>query len=338
MAEALYHPTLGYYNRVGSQRWGREGDYRTSPERSELFAATFARYFVSLYEKLGRPPELRIVEIGAGNGLFAVGVLETLKKDFADLFELTHYAVIETSESSRSAAAEELEAFDRQVEFCVLDDLESLDPGIVFTNELLDAFPVHRLTIHDGNLQELFVCLDPEGNFKWVTGEPSQQIQELCGEHLPPLAEDQIVELNSGIHDWFKSIAAKLRSGYVVTVDYGAGATDLYSAHLRPRGSLRAFRRHEFVDNILSAPGEYDITSTVDWTYVESEGKQQGFEVDQFMQLDKFLMQVGILDELEARLTNASTEAERSALTTSAREMILPGGMAATFQVMVQKR
>lgn len=338
MAEALYHPTLGYYNRVGNQRWGREGDYRTSPERSELFAATFAHYFVSLYEKLGRPPELRLVEIGAGNGLFAAKVLETLKKDFADLFKVTRYVVIEASQDSRSIAAEELEAFNRQVEFRTLDDLAPLDPGIVFTNELLDAFPVHRLTIHEGHLQELFVCLDTEGNFNWVADEPSQEVREICGEHLPPLAEDQIVELNSGIHDWFKSIAAKLRSGYLVTVDYGARASELYSADLRPRGSLRAFRRHEFVDNILSAPGEYDITSTVDWTYVESEGKQYGFEVDQFMQLDMFLMQVGILDELEARLTNASTEAERSALTTSAREMILPGGMAANFQVMVQKR
>ena len=79
MEAALYHPTFGYYNRADLQRWGREGDYRTSPERSDLFAATFARYFVGLYEQLNRPEEFTIVEVGGGDGHFAAGVLETMR-------------------------------------------------------------------------------------------------------------------------------------------------------------------------------------------------------------------------------------------------------------------
>src|SRR6266699_1779676 len=82
MEVALYHPTGGYYCRSDRKRWGREGDYRTSPERSELFAATFARYFASLYDELHRPAEWTIVEMGAGDGSFARGLLQSLQDFF----------------------------------------------------------------------------------------------------------------------------------------------------------------------------------------------------------------------------------------------------------------
>ena len=80
MKAALYDPAGGYYRRPDLQRWGREGDYRTSPERSELFAATFARYFAKLYSELQQPEDWTIVECGVGNGSFAAGVLHTPRK------------------------------------------------------------------------------------------------------------------------------------------------------------------------------------------------------------------------------------------------------------------
>ena len=82
MESALYDPSAGYYRRSDRQRWGREGDYRTSPECSPLFAATFARYFAALYETLNRPSRWTIVEIGTGSGEFAEGVPETLQSRF----------------------------------------------------------------------------------------------------------------------------------------------------------------------------------------------------------------------------------------------------------------
>ena len=74
MTAALYDEAGGYYNRSDLERWGRAGEYRTSPERSELFAATFARYFAKLYDQLQHPREWAIVEIGPGAGDFAAGV------------------------------------------------------------------------------------------------------------------------------------------------------------------------------------------------------------------------------------------------------------------------
>jgi SAM-dependent MidA family methyltransferase len=75
MKEALYHETDGYYMRAGTQIWGRRGDYRTSPETSELFAATFARYVSGLFKELGNPGRFHFIECGPGDGSFAEGLL-----------------------------------------------------------------------------------------------------------------------------------------------------------------------------------------------------------------------------------------------------------------------
>src|SRR2546421_5633466 len=143
MRMALYDEHEGYYCRADRQKWGRAGDYRTSPERSSLFAATFARYFAQLYDQLGRPQEWTIVDVGAGDGHFASRVLQTFQNSFPSVFAATRYVIDEAGSYSRSLARERLKAFGgfaSRVEFRAFDDIE-IDPGIVFSNELLDAFP-----------------------------------------------------------------------------------------------------------------------------------------------------------------------------------------------------
>src|SRR5690348_14146378 len=98
MAAALYDPSFGYYQRRDLERWGREADYRTSAERSELFAATFARYFARLYEELGSPARWAIIEGGAGEGHFAQRMLRSLAEEYPDVFEATRYFIDEISE------------------------------------------------------------------------------------------------------------------------------------------------------------------------------------------------------------------------------------------------
>jgi len=339
MNAALYHPTLGYYNRSDLKRWGREGDYRTSPERSELFAATFARYFVNLYERMGRPAKFTIVEMGAGNGKFAAGVLGKLQKDFRFVFDILHYVVVEASDDATQSTAEELNGFHGHVHFVDSSDIPLIQSGIVFSNELLDAFAVHRVKSIEGQLKELYVGLNASGQFVWLADDlSSEEVRRYCDANLPTLLDGQVVEVNLSIEGWLQLLAERFVSGYLVSVDYGAEANVLYNASVRREGTLRAFSRHEFVDDVLSAPGEYDITSTVNWTHVKAEGEKRGFAVDEFAPLDKFLMNVGVLDELERGLNMAVNEGARSSLTTAAREMILPGGMASSFQVLVQRK
>src|SRR5215217_6655430 len=128
MKAALYDPAGGYYQRADLQRWGREGDYRTSPERSELFAATFARYFANLYHELKRPEQWTIVECGAGDGRFAAGVLRTLADRFPAVFAATRYVIHDVSENARCRAQKRLVDFDDRVQFC--SDLPSIYSGI----------------------------------------------------------------------------------------------------------------------------------------------------------------------------------------------------------------
>ena len=318
MKAALYDETGGYYRRLDLERWGREGDYRTSPERSKLFAATFARYFASLYEELRRPPAWTIVEIGGGRGDFAAGALRALQDHFRVVFDATRYVPIETNEE--------------------LEDLSPIKPGIFFSNELLDAFPIHRLIQTNDGLLELYVSVENE-RFVWSTGPLSTPaLSEFCREYSVELEPDQIIEVNLAIDDWLKAVAAKLESGFLITVDYGAESCDLYDVALRPQGTLRAFSRHNFVDDVLAQPGDYDITSSVNWSQVQAAGARVGFETVTFAQQDRFLLDAGLLKELEREMNKTTSDADKLTLSAGAREMILPGGMGSSFQVLVQKR
>ena len=334
MQAALYDPQSGYYQRADRERWGRAGDYRTSPERSVLFAATFARYFARLYEEIGQP--WTIVECGAGGGDFAAGVLETLARQFPAIFEATRYVVVDISDDALRRARLRLVEFSDRVRFC--SDWDQISNGIVFSNELLDAFPVHRVVQTDEGLRELYVTVDASGGFAWSNGPLSTpRLSEFCREYAIQLEVGQTIEINLEIDDWFARVARKLANGFVITVDYGAESGELYDATVRPHGTLRGFRRHEFVDDILAHAGECDITASVNWTHVKTVGEHLGLRVVEFASQDKFLLNAGLLAELEYRMSLAGTEAEKARLTTEAREMILPGGMASHFQVLVQE-
>lgn len=331
MKASLYDPAAGYYRRSDLKRWGREGDYRTSPERSELFAATFARYFARLYDELGRPPDWTIVECGAGDGRFAEVVLRSS--------DATRYVVCDSSPDALQRARERLREFAGRVEFCSEVELPHVEHGVFFSNELFDAFPVHRLVKKHGELQEMYVTVDVNNEFVWATGSLSTpRLSEFCRAHSIELREGQLIEVNLEISDWLTNVSSRLERGFVITVDYGAEAEALYDPALRPSGTLRAFSKHGFVDDVLAQPGEYDITSSVNWIQVKFAGEKVGLRAVEFASQDKFLLSAGLLDVLEERLTKIESEAEKLSLTTGAREMILPGGMASSFQVLVQER
>jgi len=337
MKAALYDPLEGYYQRSDRERWGREGDYRTSPERSELFAATFARYFAELYDELERPETWTFVECGAGDGQFAAGALRTLQHQFPACFAATLYVVQDVSNDARRRARERLNEFADRVAFSA--ELPGVKSGIFFANELLDAFPVHRLVNRRGALSEMWVTLGTDDRFAWTTGPLSTlRLQEFCSSYSVDLAEGQIIEINLEIDDWLAQVVQKLSQGFVITVDYGVEAEALYDFTQRPEGTLRGFARHDFVEDVLDQPGECDLTSSVNWTQVKRAGEQLGLQVIDFAAQDKFLLRAGFLEQMEYQLSRAETEAEKMSLTTGAREMILPGGMASSFQVLVQKR
>jgi SAM-dependent MidA family methyltransferase len=340
MEAALYDPLEGYYCRHDRARWGRAGDYRTSPERSPLFAAAFARYFAALYEELGSPHAWTILEAGAGAGHFACGVLETLRRFHPRVFAATRFRIDEASPDARRRAQDRLRPFDDRVEYCRLSETEApIETGIIFSNELLDALPFHRVKLRDGRLFELCVGLADSGEFTWVEREPTTPRLAAYFERARiSLAEGQIAEVNLDAEGWMTRAAHALKRGYIITVDYGAEASELYGAPHRHRGTLRAFHQHRITHDALARPGEQDITATIDWTRIKKVGEECGLRTVNLERQDQFLLRVGLLDQLELMTAETAGEAEAFILRASAREMILPGGLSTSFQVLVQKR
>jgi SAM-dependent MidA family methyltransferase len=345
MAAALYDEHDGYYRRTDLSRWGRAGDYRTSPERTPLFAATFARYFASLHERLGSPSRWTIYEAGAGAYDFAQMALSTLARDFPRVFAATRYVIEEINNSALDAARVKLAPFLDRVEFRSFDDSEAassnegMSEGVVFSNELIDALPVHRVVLRDGRLRELCVGLDAHENFTWVEREPTTpRLAERFARFEISLSEGQRAEVNLACEEWLARAASMLARGFVVTVDYGATASELYDPRLRFDGTLRAFHAHALSEDLLARPGERDLTATINWTQLERAGRDAGLETVVFERQDKFLLRAGALDQLESMCARAENDGERASLRTGAREMILPGGMGESFQVLVQKK
>jgi SAM-dependent MidA family methyltransferase len=340
MEAALYDERGGYYVRRGAERWGRAGDYRTAPERSTLFAATFARYFSSLHEELGRPCPFHILESGGGAGRFAHGLLNTLRRDAPELFDSLRYIFDEAGADSRERAAALLSPFADRVEFRRASDVgRTLDAAVVFSNELLDAFPVHRVTMRDRSLLEVYVGIDDNGHFIFDEDEPSTpRLAEHFRQWGVTLDEGQTAEVNLDAGEWMRRAAAAIGRGFIVTVDYGDEAAALYGAPHRREGTLRAFRRHELIEDLLSDPGEQDLTTTVNWTQLIAEGEAAGLKTLLLERLDAFLLRAGLIEQLELESTRAANEADVASLRLDAREMILPGGMASHFQVLIQRR
>lgn len=353
MAAALYDERGGYYTRADIERWGRAGDYRTSPERTPLFAATFARYFAKLHEELESPNSFTLIEAGGGAGRFARVVLDTLRRDAPKLFDSLRYVFDEAGADSRARAAALLAPHAGRIEFRSIRDLTGdtqnstsetrhpTTPGafVVFSNELLDALPVHRVRMRSGSLRELYVVEGERGGFAWEEREPSTP---LLAEHFArlgvTLAEGQFAEVNLEAEEWIARVASLGGVGFVVTVDYGDDARALVNAPHRREGTLRAFSGHRFVEDPLANPGARDLTTTVNWTQVVAAGERAGLKTIALERLDAFLLSAGVVEQLERETALATGEAERSALRLGARELVLPNGMAASFQVLVQKK
>ena len=336
MQTALYDERAGYYLRSRT-RQGRAGDYRTAPEISPLFGRVFARYFVKEYFDLGEPGEFTIIEVGAGAGAFAHAVLQTLQTEFPRIFEVTHYFIDEISGAARSQAADKLADFKERIQFRSLAAIDQpLPHGIIFSNELLDAFPVNRLIGRNGKLLELYVGLNADDDFAWIEGDLSFAMAVYSARSRLHLDEGQIYEANPSAESFIRTAAEKLRRGLIVTVDYGATTSELL--HNRPQGTLRAFHKHRFVDDVLAHPGAHDLTTTVDWTPIEDAGSACGLETLRRQRLDQFLIAEGALDLLTVTANEISDPVELFNFNAHARELILPNGMAASFQVLVQSK
>lgn len=221
MEMALYDPMHGYYG-AGRAVMGREGDYFTSVSVGKVFGELLGWQFQEMWERLGRPPVFTIVEQGANDGTFAKDVLGWCREKAPDFFEATRYEIVEGIDVLRGRQAERLGEFGEKVGWRGgLDELARFT-GVHFSNELVDAFPVHLARYRDGEWRELYVTepMDRLGELRW-SEKPLTDAALIEGLADAPRIEGYTTEVNLDAPKWAEGVASKIERGWVLTIDYG---------------------------------------------------------------------------------------------------------------------
>ena len=342
----LYEPNHGYYA-TNAVKIGPQGDFFTSPHLGADFGELLAEQFVQMWEILGRPLPFTLLELGAGQGLLAADILKYLYHRYPDLWAALDYIIVERSVALRNEQQQRLQTREGDslpVRWASLDEIpgDSII-GCCFSNELVDALPVHQFVIEGGQLQEIYVTTD----LLEVTDEPSTpRLAEYFGLvriELPSSAypDGYRSEVNLAALDWLSAIALRLQRGYLLTIDYGYQAERYYSP-TRSQGTLQCYYHHRRHDNPYIHIGRQDITAHVDFTALELWGEVCGLHKLGFTQQGLFLMALGLGDRIAALSTSglsggapdlASLLRRREAL----HQLIAPLGLGG-FGILVQSK
>ena len=315
MQQALYHPDFGYYG-GGRARIGRRGDFYTSVSVGKIFGELLAKQFQEMWERMGCPVGFTIAEQGAHSGQFAHDVLTALRRFSPELFQEIRYWIVEPNARLQQDQQATLSAWPRN-KIRWSPTLEVFEAGslcgVHFSNELLDAFPVHLVTFTGGSWQENFVDVGKQG-FRWVHGPPSnhQVRTHLAKLPVPALAEgaSYTTEVNLVAPRWIEDLSRVLGSGYILLADYGY-PRDLYYSPERTEGTLMAYREHRQSRNPLENVGLADLTAHVDFTTLAERAETNGLKLAGYGDQHHFLVGLGEgeLLEMERSLGNLSPEA-----------------------------
>jgi SAM-dependent MidA family methyltransferase len=208
--------------------------------------------------------------------------------------------------------------------------------GCVLSNELVDALPVHRVVMDDGAMKEIFVGFR-DGRFADVVAPLSTcAISEYFAAQGVALHERQHAEAGLEACDWISEIGRRLERGYVLTIDYGHHAAELFDEH-HMRGTLLAYQNHRASEEFYSSPGEQDLTAHVNFTALELWVKRAGLETAGFTSQTAFLLALGQGNEFADLYDDGQTEAERAKARLQLKTLIHPEGMGERFQVLVQR-
>jgi SAM-dependent MidA family methyltransferase len=338
MALCLYHPEFGYYIQ-GRERTGVEGDYFTSPDLHPVFARLVARQAAEMWNAMGSPKPFTWVEMGAGRGLFASDFLSWSASALPDFFAALEYEAIEPGFQQRQRIEARLAAAGVGNKACLVANLEELAPatGCFFSNELVDAFPVNLVTRIGGRLKEIYVTAEGD-DLREMSGPISDPaVAAYVARYAHQLEEGHRVEVNRHAHTWIQSVAAKLRRGFVLTIDYGDMTNRLFTPD-RPRGTLLAYHGHTADEDYFTAPGETDLTAHVNFSTLIDAGKEEGLEFVGFTTQEKFLLALGEANQFSDVYDAGQTEAEMLNARLKLKRLISPEGMGNIFKVLVQQR
>ena len=334
MEMCLYHPEHGYYTAHVAESGQR--DYFTSPDVGSLFGRLLGGQLRELWELLGHPTRFDLVECGAGCGRLAGDILKWAAEHAPTFLTALRVTLVETSGPLRQQASKRLWQYGARVR-CVADLPREQIIGCVLSNELVDALPVHRVVQRAEGLREIYVVAQ-DGALGEAEGELSTPaLSHYLERYGTPLEVDQLAEVNLRALGWLERVARSLDRGFVVTIDYGYLARELYGAG-HPRGTLLVFSGHRAQEEWLARPGEQDLTAHVNFTALEKHGRELGLETLGFATQTQFLLALVQASGLAGEIESMTSEVKKLKLRQQLKQLIHPEGMGETFKVLVQAR
>jgi SAM-dependent MidA family methyltransferase len=348
MELALYCPETGYYE-TKKDSVGQRGDFITSVSTGSLFGELLAFQFDGwLREFEISNSKFQIIEAGAHDGKLAADILGWLQTHRPKLFPQLEYRIIEPSEIRRRWQQEALAKFGNKIHWFVQTaELKNRPPAIghrqfqiIFSNELLDAFPVHRLgwDAKSYNWFEWGVTDDGE-KFVWTRLPPPASpaavpsaILDLPSSLLAVLPDNYTIEHSPAAENWWRDAAGIVTCGKLLTIDYGYTAEERFSP-ARTRGTLRAYRGHHVTDDVLAQPGEQDLTAHVNFSAIQRTGEEAGLRTETFCTQPQFLTRILQKAVTENAFVNLTARQARQFQT-----LTHPEHLGRAFRVLVQAR
>ena len=353
MDMALYHPEHGYYSSDAIKIGFRGSDFFTSASLGADFGELLAKQFYQMWEILDQPIRFDLVEMGAGQGILASHILNYLKQEYPDFFAAVKYIIVEKSQSLKQEQQQRLQDF--AVDWCNLEEIPPQSiTGCFFSNELVDAFPVHQFTLDAGELREIYVTIDNQKEaiseipiirdpvFIEIIGEPSTpQLGEYFKLVEIDLSQNTYEngyrsEINLAALNWLGIVADCLERGYVITIDYGYPAHRYYHPR-RSQGTLQCYYQHRHHNNPYINIGQQDITAHVDFTALSSWGERCGLKKVGWTQQGLFLMALGIGERLAALSSGKQSISQLLQRREGLHQLINPGGLG-NFGVLIQSQ
>jgi SAM-dependent MidA family methyltransferase len=322
MEAALFDPEDGYYTTRASL--GFDGDYFTSADLGPAFGRALARAVADLWSLLGRPAPWDLVEAGAGRGIVMRDLLGALERERSEAARSARPAIVEVSPRLRAQQSLALEGRDLRWA-SVAHNLAPIQ-GVVFANEVLDAFPVHVLVRTTEGVREVFVG-ERDGALGEVLRPASADLRLRIPDAVPAGGRWEVSPQAEG---WVASIAPALVSGYLVLIDYGGDETALLARE--GAGTVRGFARHRLVADLFAEPGRHDLTATVNFTAIRRAAEGAGFRFAGAGTQRDVLLALGIR-EASARPTTPIEQLRVASRRSGIDALLDPNGLGA-FQVV----
>ncbi|MBF0506043.1 MAG: SAM-dependent methyltransferase [Nitrospirae bacterium] len=348
MSMALYDPESGYYTRESTEI-GRAGDFYTSPHLHRIFGIMIGRQIEEMWGIIGKPDRFSIVEMGAGMGYLAKDMLDYISTK--ELFGHIDYTIIELNPVIRDRQKSLLKDYAGKMSWVSGPGDIGTITGCFLSNELLDALPVHLVTMGD-MLTEIFVSIgdkqgdDQDNQFIEVQVPCDNNIKSYLKEFSIDLPAGYKTEINLKIRNWLEDISGKLEKGFVLTIDYGYSSAEYYSEE-RSTGTLLCYHKHQLNEDPYQHIGEQDITAHVNFSAVKKWGEALGLRTDGYCPQGTYLVALGI-DEAITQLFGDSPDPFPTPKSVplfgdpfqmaQIKGLIFPQGMGASHQVMVQSK